>query len=179
MKTYYLSVFSRANSFLLILLLNITIFAQTQSQESQNKERLVPIKQQLAEIGQNPPTVYRRIGNYNAFIFDTTDAGAANALLDGIKYEKNVQWLGEDPFLLKRAERAIVVGLSELFVATTLAIVGGLVLSILAGIAAGFIFFRFREQKRAGMNAFSDAGGMTRLNLDGFTSQVSSDRLLK
>ena len=137
------------------------------------------INQRLAEIGQNPPIIYRRIGNYNAFVFDTTDAEEANALLDQIKYEKNVQWLGEDPFLLKRAERAIVVGLSELFVATTLAIVGGLGLAVLAGIAVGFIFFRFREQKRAGMNAFSDAGGMTRLNLDGFTPQVSPDRLLQ
>ena len=137
------------------------------------------INQRLAEIGQNPPIIYRRIGNYNAFVFDTTDAEEANALLDQIKYEKNVQWLGEDPFLLKRAERAIVVGLSEVFVATTLTIVGGLGLSVLAGIAVGFIFFRFREQKRAGMSAFSDAGGMTRLNLDGFTPQVSPDRLLQ
>jgi hypothetical protein len=137
------------------------------------------INQRLAEIEQNSPTVYRRIGNYNAFVFEAMDADAANALLDQIKYEKNVQWLGEDPFLLKRAERAIVVGLSEVFVATTLTIVGGLGLSVLAGIAVGFIFFRFREQKRAGMNAFSDAGGMTRLNLDGFTPQVAPDRLLK
>ena len=137
------------------------------------------INQRLAEIGQNQSIIYRRIGNYNAFVFDATDANAANALLDGIKYEKNVQWLGEDPFLLKRAERAIVVGLSELFVATTLAIVGGIGLSILAGIIVGFIFFRIREQKRAGMDAFSDAGGMTRLNLDGFTPQTSPDRLLK
>ena len=137
------------------------------------------INQRLAEIGQNQSIVYRRIGNYNAFVFDAADASAANALPDEIKYEKNVQWLGEDPFLLKRAERAIVVGLSELFVATTLAIVGGLGLSILAGIVIGIIFFRFREQKRAGMSTFSDAGGMTRLNLDGFTPQTSPDRLFK
>ena len=137
------------------------------------------INQRLAESGQSQPIIYRRIGNYNVFVFDTTDADAANALLDGIKYEKNVQWLGEDPFLLKRAERAIVVGLSELFVATTLTIIGGIGLSILAGIVVGFIFFRLREQKRAGMEAFSDAGGMTRLNLDGLTPKTSPERLLK
>ena len=136
------------------------------------------IKQKIAESVQNPPIFYRRIGNYNAFVFDTTDESAATALFDQIKYEKNVQWLGEDPFLLKRAERALVTGLSELFIATTLAIVGGLVLSIFAGIIVGIIFFRMREQKRAGMEAFSDAGGMTRLNLDGFTPQIASDRLL-
>ncbi len=137
------------------------------------------INQRLAESGQNQSVVYRRIGNYNVFVFEPTDPVAANALLDEIKYEKNVQWLGEDPFLLKRAERAIVVGLSELFVATTLTIIGGLGLSVLAGIIVGIIFFRFREQKRAGMQEFSDAGGMTRLNLDGFTPPTASERLLK
>jgi hypothetical protein len=99
-------------------------------------------------------------------------------LFDQIKYEKNVQWLGEDPFLLKRAERALVKGLSELFVATTLAIISGLGLSVLAGIIVGVIFFKMREQKRATMETFSDAGGMTRLNLDGFTPQIAPDRLL-
>jgi hypothetical protein len=136
------------------------------------------IKERLAQIGQSQLIVYRRIGNYNAFVFDVTDESAANALLDQIKYEKTVQWLGEDPFLLKRAERAIVVGLSELFVATTLAILSGLGLSILAGIIVGILFFRFRAQNRAGMETFSDAGGMTRLNLDGFTPQTSPDRLI-
>ena len=136
------------------------------------------INQRLAETGQNQTVVYRRIGNYNVFVFEATDQAAANALLDGIKYEKTVQWLGEDPFLLKRAERAIVVGLSELFVATTLTIIAGLGLSVLAGIVVGIIFFRYREQQRAAMKTFSDAGGMTRLNLDGFTPQTSPDRLI-
>lgn len=136
------------------------------------------IRQRFAENGQAESTVYRRIGNYNVFVFETTDQAAANALLDQIKYEKTVQWLGEDPFLIERAERAFVQGLSDLFIATVLWIVGGLGLSILAGIAVGFVYFRYREQQRAQMQTFSDAGGMTRLNLDGFTPQVSPDRLL-
>jgi hypothetical protein len=137
------------------------------------------IIQRLGETASNPPIFYRRIGNYNAFVFDTNDEAAANALLDQVKYEKNVQWLGADPFLLKRAERAFVKSTSSLFIATTLAIVSGLGLAILLGIIVGFIFFRFRDQKRAGMAAFSDAGGMTRLNLDGLTPQTSPDRLLE
>lgn len=137
------------------------------------------INQRLAEIGQSQPIIYRRIGNYNAFVFDAADTDSANALLDQIKYEKMVQWLGEDPNLIKRAERAIVTGLSELFVATTLAIVGGFGLSVLAGIIVGLVYFRLRDRRRAGMDAFSDAGGMTRLNLDGLSAQTSPDRLLK
>lgn len=137
------------------------------------------INQRLVETGQNQFTVYRRIGNYNVFVFEATDQTAANVLLDQIKYEKNVQWLGEDPFLLKRAERALVTGLSQVFVATVYTIVGGIGLSILMGLIAGFIYYRVREQKRAQMAAFSDAGGMTRLNLDGFTPQITPDRLLQ
>lgn len=137
------------------------------------------INGRLAEIGQNQSIVYRRIGNYNVFVFEANDQAAANALLDQIKYEKTVQWLGRDPFMLKRAERALVVGLSELFVATTLSILTGLGLSIVAGIIVGILFFRYRQQKRAGMETFSDAGGMTRLNLDGFTPPIASERLLK
>jgi hypothetical protein len=136
------------------------------------------INEKLANSAQNPPVFYRRIGNYNAFVFDTTDEDTATALLDQIKYEKDVQWLGSDPFLLKRAERAFVRSTSSLFTTTALAIVSGLGLAILAGVIVGFFFFYLREQKRAGMQAFSDAGGMTRLNLDGLSHQTVPDRLL-
>jgi len=135
--------------------------------------------QRLAEIGQNSPIFYRRIGNYNAFVFDASDEASANALLDQVKYEKMVQWLGTDPFLLKRAERAIVQGLSDVFIATTLTIVGGIGVSLLTGIIVGLFVFYMREQKRSTMVEFSDAGGMTRLNLDKLTPEISTDRLLE
>ncbi len=136
------------------------------------------IQQRLSEIGQNQTIVYRRIGNYNAFVFDATDEAAANALLDEIKYEKTVQWLGRDPYSFKRAERAFIQGTSSLFLSTVTAIVSGLGLSILAGLVVGFFFYRAREQRRSNTAAFSDAGGMTRLNLDGLTQQNPADRLL-
>ncbi len=137
------------------------------------------INQLLTESGQNQSTVYRRTGNYNIFVFDAPDQAAANALLDQIKYEKSIQWLGEDPFLLKRAERAMVKGLSELFISTVLAIVGILGLAVLLGFTVGFIYYRQSDQRRARMTQFTDAGGMTRLNLDGFTPEIASDRLLQ
>jgi hypothetical protein len=58
-------------------------------------------------------------------------------------------------------------------------IVSGLGLAIVVGIGVGLIFFYLREQKRSTMEAFSDAGGMIRLNLDDLTPKISSDRLLK
>ena len=123
-------------------------------------------------------TVYRRIGNYNAFVFDATDPTAANALLDQVKYEKTVQWLGKNPFAIS-AERAFVITTADMFLSTLLVIVMGIGFSIICGIVSGFIFFNIREHKRANMPTFSDAGGMTRLNLDGFTPDIVPERLLK
>jgi hypothetical protein len=57
----------------------------------------------------------------------------------------------------------------DIMISTVLVIVGGLAASVLAGIIVGFIFFRLRDQKRAHRTAFSDAGGLTRLNLDGLS----------
>jgi predicted permease len=57
----------------------------------------------------------------------------------------------------------------DIMISTVLVIVFGLGGSVLAGIAAGFIFYRLRDQKRAHRTAYSDAGGLTRLNLDGLS----------
>jgi hypothetical protein len=126
------------------------------------------IQQHLAS---NPDsgTVYKRIGNYNAFVLGASDRAGADALLDQVKYEKTVQWLGEDPYLLKRLERYMVTTSRDIMISTVLVIVFGLITALLAGIAAGFIFFRFRDHKRATRTAYSDAGGLTRLNLDGLS----------
>lgn len=125
--------------------------------------------QALTENPGSPPTVYRRIGNYSAFVFDAPENLAAGSLLDQVKYEKTVQWLGEDPYLLQRLERYFVTTTRDIFISTVLWIVSGIGLSIVSGLIAGFIFFRIREQKRATRTAYSDAGGLTRLNLDGLS----------
>jgi hypothetical protein len=135
-------------------------------------------KQRLAEKPQNPPVVYRRIGNYNAFVFDATDEAAANALLDQVKYEKVVQWLGKDPNAQQKAERFFAIRTADIFLSTVFVIVGGIVLAVLTGVGVGLFYFRMREQQRASMTAFSDAGGMTRLNLDELSEPISTDRLL-
>lgn len=137
------------------------------------------INGRLAELGGNPRIFYRRIGNYNVFLFDGADEAAAYALFDQIKYEKVVQWLDKDPTLFQKAERVFVQTYSGMFVGTAIAIVLGLGFSIVTGIAVGIVFFYWREQKRATMDKFSDAGGMTRLNLDDLTPDVAPEKLLK
>jgi hypothetical protein len=131
------------------------------------------IKAILSDAGDRA-TVYRRIGNYNALVLDSVDEVAANALLDEVKYEKQVQWLGDNPFLIT-AERAFVLTTSDIFLSTALVIVFGFAGSILVGIVVGYIFFYFRDGKRSKLRTFSDAGGMTRLNLDGFTPAILPD----
>lgn len=136
------------------------------------------ISQRLAELGPSSGIVYRRIGNYNTFVFDAADPAAASLLIDQVKYEKNVQWLGDDPFLLRRAERAFINSTSDLFVSTLLWIVSSLGIAIVVGIGGGFLFYSRRKHKRGLVPNFTDAGGMTRLNLDGFTPDITQKRLL-
>lgn len=110
--------------------------------------------------------IYRRIGNYSAFVLGTTDLNAANELLDQIKYEKTVQWLGEDPYLLQKLERYFATTGKEVALSTVLFISTVLFTAIVLGVIAGIVYFRRRENIRANSTAFSDAGGLTRLNLD-------------
>ncbi|MFL6468683.1 MAG: hypothetical protein ACJ72Z_12065 [Pyrinomonadaceae bacterium] len=115
---------------------------------------------------QSTSAVYRRVGNYNVFVFDPANAASADNLISQVKYEKSVQWLGEDPFLMQKMERYFARTGRDVVLSTILwiALIFGVTLG--AGIAAGFVYFRYRESQRASMSAFSDAGGMTRLNLD-------------
>ena len=122
--------------------------------------------QKAIEEGRGENAVYRRVGNYSVFVFDGADVNAAAALIDQVKYEKQVQWLGEDPFLLQKLERYFALTGRDVVLSTILWISLIFGVTLAAGIGAGFIYFRYRESQRQHMTAFSDAGGMTRLNLD-------------
>jgi ABC-type dipeptide/oligopeptide/nickel transport system permease subunit len=130
-----------------------------------------------AELAASPDgtIAYRRIGNYNAFVFDVVNNKAAESLLDEIKYHKQVQWLGDDPFAVD-AERQFVLTTRDVFVSTVLFIVLGLGLAIMVGIIVGAVYFRVSEGRRAKLTTHSDAGGMTRLNLDGLTPDIEIDK---
>lgn len=127
--------------------------------------------QRLAEAPE-PTTVYKRIGNYSVFVFDAADPVAGNALADQVKYEKSVQWLGEDPFLINRFERYLALTGRDVALSTMIWIAGAAGIAISLGLICGFAFFQFRERKRGSQEAFSDAGGMTRLNLDDLSEPI-------
>ena len=136
------------------------------------------VKQHISEGASD--YFYRRIGNYNVFLFDGVDESAANALFDQVKYEKVVQWLGSSPSFLPQGdtEREFIVGASSLFVATVVVILSGFGISAVLGVIFGILYFYFQESRRSSFNSFSDAGGMTRLNLDGLSAEQNSERLL-
>jgi len=136
------------------------------------------ITQRLTEIGRNPPIFYRRIGNYNTFVFDAPDEASANALLDQVKYEKTVQWLDEAPVIQDRLERELAIGIGDVFLSTLIFVLVGLGVMLFLGTTVGLIFYYVREQKRSSVPVFSDAGGMIRLNLDEITSPISSGKFL-
>lgn len=141
------------------------------------------VRQFLENSGGGQDFHYRRIGNYNVFLFDGRDEAAAAALFDQIKYEKVVQWLGRNPNLIAglqaESERNFIVGASSLFISTVIVIVTGLGSSVIFGVIVGLLFFYYRDQRRSSMSAFSDAGGMTRLNLDGLSAEPDIGKLLK
>lgn len=132
-------------------------------------------RQQLESSPDSTPVFYRRIGNYSVFVFEAPDEASAGGLLDQVKYEKKVQWLGEDPFDFRKIERAFVFTTRDIFLSTVIFIVSWIVAAVLGGVAIGFFFFRFREKRRAEYERFTDAGGMTRLNLDDLSEPVPGE----
>ena len=131
-----------------------------------------------AAVSGDASIAYRRIGNYNVLVFDVADPSAANALIDQVHYEKQIQWLGDNPFRISK-ERAFVLTTTDIFLSTVLVIVLGICFAVVGGAIAGLIYFRYSDARRAKLGTFTDAGGMVRLNLDGFTPEISPERLLR
>lgn len=136
--------------------------------------------QELRAQGQPVPSAYRRVGNYSVFVFNAPDETAAAKLIDSVKYEQSIQWLGENPLLWARAEKqhtrqavSLILGIARtigFFVAACLGI---------GGIFGGIFFLRRRAQQRAVQDeAYSDAGGMLRLNIDELTPETDPAKLL-
>jgi hypothetical protein len=151
----------------------------TPQRATENDQRVVAKIRELWDRGLKAPTAYRRVGNYIVFVFDAPDEQTAKALIDQVKYEQVVQWLGENPNVLKEAQRRYVNTTLGVFVAVIKAS-GFAALACLGvgGLFGALLFTRRRAQQRAS-EAFSDAGGMLRLNLDELSAQTDPSRLLR
>ncbi len=118
---------------------------------------------------------YRRVGNYSVFVFNASDEKIANELIDQVKYQQVVQWLGEDPHLYEKLQRYFANTSAGVLLAVMES--SGLSLLICFGLGAllGGLLFRHRRAQQAA--SYSDAGGTVRLNLDELTG-TNSQRLL-
>lgn len=134
--------------------------------------------EELRNQGQPMPSGYRRVGNYSVFVFNAPSEQAAKDLIDQVKYEQVVQWLGENPNILKEAQRRYVETTLGVFLSVIRASgVAALACLAVGGVFGGLLFIRRRAQQRGG-EAFSDAGGMVRLNIDELTAETNPARLL-
>lgn len=132
----------------------------------------------LRASGQPVPSAFKRVGNYSVFVFDAPSEDAAKSLLEQVKYQKDVRWLGTNPHAYERAQRAYANMTAEMII-TVLKSTGISVLLCLTvgGIFGGWIFMRRRARNTA-FAAYSDAGGIVRLNIDEMTPQTDPTRLL-
>lgn len=131
---------------------------------------------ELKSQGQPTPSAYRRIGNYSVFVFNAPDEKTANALIDQVKYEQVVQWLGDDPHLYEKLQKYLTNTSAGVLIAVLKSSGLSLVLCLGVGGLIGALLFRHRRAQRAA--AFSDAGGSIRLNLDELTETANARHLL-
>jgi len=143
-----------------------------------NDRRILSKIQELSSQNQPVPAAYQRVGNYCAFVFDGPSTQAAQDLIKQVKYEQVVQWLGDNPYWLKEAERRYAETTLGVFIAVVKA--SGLTFLTCFGIGGlfGALLFSRRRARQSAMAAYSDAGGMLRLNLDEMTPQTDPARLI-
>lgn len=143
----------------------------------ENDQKIWTRYSELKAQGQPVPTAYRRVGNYSVFVFNANDEATANQLLEQVRYEKVVQWLGDDPHIYEKLQRYFAETSSSVLVAVLKSSGVALVSCIGIGGLMGFLLFRYRRAQKAEL--YSDAGGQVRLNLDDLTRAPDPSRLLE
>ena len=144
---------------------------------SDNDRRITAKIQELKNQSQTVPTGYRRVGNYSVFVFNASDEKTANELIDQVKYEQVVQWLGDDPYLYERVQRYVLRKTSGVVIAVLESSGLSVLLCLGVGGLFGTLLFRRRRARQRQGEAYSDAGGMVRLNLDEVTEGSDAGRL--
>jgi hypothetical protein len=141
-----------------------------------NDQRIVARIHELWNLGQPAPSAYRRVGNYSVFVFDAPDAQTANGLIDQVKYEQVVSWLGDNPNILRQAQERYVDTTLGVLVAVLKASGYAAVACFGIGALIGGLLFSYRRSQQKAVTTYSDAGGMMRLNLDEMTADLSNQR---
>jgi len=143
-----------------------------------NDRRITAKIQELRNQNQAVPSAYRRVGNYSVFVFNAPDEKTANELIDQVKYEQVVQWLGDNPHWYEKAVREWARTSAGVFVAVLESSGLALVLCLGVGGTIGALLFRHRRRLQKQAALYSDAGGMVRLDLEETTQTIRRNRLL-
>ena len=93
-----------------------------------------------------------------------------------MKYEQVVSWLGENPTILRQAQERYVNTMLGVLVAVIKASGYALVACLGVGGLIGALLFSYRRSQQKAVTAYSDAGGMLRLNLDELTTDLTDRR---
>lgn len=132
----------------------------------------------IPPLGKSAPSAYRRIGNYAVFVFDAPSPEVANQLIDQVKYQQVVQWLGENPFSYEKATREFTETTLGVFVSVVKASGLALVGCLTVGGFLGTLLFSLRRAQQRAREAYADSDAMLRLNLDELTPESNPARLL-
>lgn len=143
---------------------------------SENDRRITARIQELWKLGQPAPTAYKRVGNYSVFVFNAPDDQTAKQLIDQVYYEQVVSWLGENPNILRRAEERYINTTLGVLVTVLKASGYALIACLGLGGLVGALLFSYRRSQQKDFSAYSDAGGMMRLNLDEMSADLSQRR---
>ncbi len=143
-----------------------------------NDRSIVAKIEELRTQGQSVPSGYRRVGNYSVFVFNAPNEQAAKELIDQVEYEQVVQWLGDNPYMLEKAQREYYQTTAGVLVAVVKASGLSLMLCLAAGGFLGALLFSRRRAQQRHAEAFSDAGGMLRLNIDEITPRTDPAKLV-
>jgi hypothetical protein len=141
--------------------------------------RINELKASVPPAGPPLAPAYRRVGNYAVFVFDAPTQEAANQLIDRVKYQQVVQWLGENPFSLEEATREFTETTLGVFVSVVKASGLALVSCLAIGGLFGTLLFRVRRAQQRSREAYADSDAMLRLNLDELTPESDPGRLLQ
>lgn len=133
---------------------------------------------QLRAAGQPVPSAYRRVGNYSVFVFDAPDSAAADMLVSGVKYEKDVRWLGRNPHAEEIATKYYTSTMGSVILTTLITTGFAILLCLGVGGAIGGAIFLYRRAQHSAREIYSDAGGMLRLNIEDLNAPRATTKLV-